>query len=150
MSTKKIIYIDMDDTLCQLSNELTKVRSERGIEFPHAIPEFWLDLPPITNAITSVNKLKADPDFDVYVLTAPSLRNPRSYMEKRLWIEKHFGYEFCEKLIICSNKGLLRGDYLIDDYDEGKGQENFVGELLHFGSAQYPSWQAIMEKLALI
>ena len=105
----------MDDTLCQLSNELTKVRSERGIEFPHAIPEFWLDLPPITNAITSVNKLKADPDFDVYVLTAPSLRNPRSYMEKRLWIEKHFGYEFCEKLIICSNKGLLRGDYLIDD-----------------------------------
>ncbi len=36
-------------------------------------------------------------------------------MEKRVWIEKYFGLEFTEKLIISANKGLLKGDLLIDD-----------------------------------
>jgi len=35
------------------------------------------------------------------------------------------------------------GHYLIDDYTEGKGQENFEGQLLQFGSAEYPDWQSI-------
>jgi len=42
--------------------------------------------------------------------------NPLSYTEKRVWIEKFFGIDFVEKLIICSNKGLVKGAFLIDDY----------------------------------
>ena len=80
-------------------------------------------------------------------MTAPSTRNPLSYTEKRIWIEDKFDYEFTKKLIICSNKGLLKGNVLIDDYDQGKGQENFEGELIHFGSERYPSWKVVLSYL---
>ncbi len=42
------------------------------------------------------------------------------------------------KLIICSNKGLLKGDILIDDHISGRGQEFFEGKLIHFGQNEYP------------
>lgn len=68
-------------------------------------------------------------------------------MEKRIWIERYFDYKFTEKLIICSNKGLLKGDILIDDHIEGRGQESFEGELFHFGSPILPDWKSIDKKL---
>jgi hypothetical protein len=104
---------------------------------------FFENLEPIDGAIESINQLRKQ--FDVYILTAPSNRNPHCYTEKRLWIEKHFDYEFTERLIISSNKSLLKGDFLIDDYAEGKGQESFGGELIQFGTEKYPDWQAVME-----
>ena len=79
------------------------------------------------------------------MLTAPSKLQPHCYTEKRLWIEKHFDYEFTERLIISSNKSLLKGDYLIDDYAEGKGQENFQGKLIQFATENCPNWQSVME-----
>ena len=66
-----------------------------------------------------------------------------------MWIEKHFGIEVTSKLIICANKGLLRGDILIDDWIHGRGQENFIGELIEFGSTSFPSWSFINEYLEL-
>ena len=72
--------------------------------------------------------------------------NPHSYMEKRIWVEKHFDYEFTKKLIISPNKGLSIGEYLIDDNISGKGQENFNGKLIHFGSPRYPNWLTIIDE----
>lgn len=106
---------------------------------------FFEDLKPIERAVDSVNELRSRSELDVYILTALSTRNIHSYSEKRFWVEKHFDYEFTEKLIICSNKGLLKGSYLIDDYINGKGQENFEGQLIHFGGTRYPNWDAVME-----
>ena len=40
------------------------------------------------------------------------------------YIEDHLGFEMVEKLIISGHKGLNKGDYLIDDYNSGKGQED--------------------------
>jgi len=146
---KKILYIDMDDVLADfLKSYHHHVKMNPAIQFPQATYGFFSELEPIPNAIESVKKLIADEQFDVYVLTAPSVRNPMCYTEKRLWIEKYFGLEFCERLIICSNKGLIKGDFLIDDYASGKGQEHFQGELLHFGpKAKYPTWADILEVL---
>jgi len=48
---------------------------------------------------------------------------------------------------LATNKGLLKGDYLIDDYVAGRGQENFEGELIHFGSEQYPDWSSVTKYL---
>ena len=106
------------------------------------MPGFFLNLAPIDESIESVNKLRQR--FDVYILTAPSPKNPLSYTEKRLWIENHFGYEFTEKLIISPNKSLLRGDYLIDDHESGRGQEGFQGTLIHFGSTPFANWQCVL------
>ncbi|MCL4169033.1 UNVERIFIED_CONTAM: hypothetical protein GTU68_016356 [Idotea baltica] len=97
------------------------------------------------DAINIVNELRSD--FDVYVLTAPSTRNPHSYTEKRLWIETYFDYAFTKRLIISPNKSLLIGDYLIDDYARGKGQDKFEGSLIHFGTSRFPDWQAVNQYL---
>ncbi len=130
----------MDDTLCHYQQYIKLLREQHdGTSFPQEKRDFWVQLLPITKAVESVNILRKNGNYDVYILTAPSVRNPRSYMEKRLWVEHHFDYDFCKKLIITPNKGLLRGDYLIDDYINGRGQESFGGELIHFGSDRFPS-----------
>ena len=82
-------------------------------------------------------------NVDLYILTAPSVRNPSSYTEKRLWLERYLGLKTAYKLIISPNKGLNLGHYLIDDYIEGKGRENFEGQILQFGSKEYPDWKSI-------
>jgi 5'(3')-deoxyribonucleotidase len=57
------------------------------------------------------------------------------------------GYNFVDRLIICSHKGLLKGDILIDDNDSGRGQEHFEGRLIHFGSPQCPDWASVRSTL---
>ncbi len=144
----KIIYIDMDDVLCdyQSSYKHYKLNSP-DIKFPQSIKGFFKELAPIKNGVETVKKMISSEKYNPYILTAPSTRNPYSYMEKRIWIEKHFGYKFTKKLIICPNKGLLKGDILIDDIVAGKGQEDFEGELIHFGSPEFPDWVSVNRRL---
>ncbi len=134
-----IVYVDMDDVMCDFTSayQLAK-KSNPEIEFPQSVPRFYLELEPIAEAIETVNLLRQK--FDVYVLTAPSTHNPLCYTEKRIWIEDKFDFEFTNKLIISPNKGLLIGDYLIDDHDRGRGQESFQGKLLQFGTSPFESW----------
>lgn len=79
----------------------------------------------------------------MYILATPSLQNPLCYTEKRVWVEKYLGFDMVERLIISPNKGLNKGDYLIDDHITGKGQDTFEGVLLHFGSSAYPGWSSV-------
>ncbi|MCH5377167.1 MAG: hypothetical protein JJ992_24660 [Planctomycetes bacterium] len=116
------------------------------VEFPQSIPGFFERLEPVEGAIDSVRQLQQQ--FDVYVLSAPSTRNPHSYSEKRIWIEKHFDYPFTKRLILSPNKGLLKGDFLIDDHITGKGQDAFEGEVLHFGSESFPDWRSVIDYLS--
>jgi len=145
---KKIIYIDMDDVIVDFYTAYDEYRrSHPGIQFPQATLGFFEKMLPIEGAIDAVNTLRSNSRFSVYILTAPSVKNPISYTEKRLWIEKYFGFEFCERLIICSNKGLLKGDFLIDDNIKGKGQEKFEGQLIHFGSKESSGWLEVLSML---
>ncbi|PKM44042.1 MAG: hypothetical protein CVV05_12990 [Gammaproteobacteria bacterium HGW-Gammaproteobacteria-1] len=142
-----IVYVDMDDVLCDFTGSHRACRvSHPHIDYPQSIPGFFENLRPLDGAVDAVNQLRILEAFEVYVLTAPSTRNPLSYTEKRIWIEQNFDYEFTKQLIICSNKGLLKGDYLIDDNIQGKGQESFAGQVLHFGSAEFPNWSAILKE----
>ena len=119
------------------------------VRFPQGRIGFFRGLTPIDGGIESVNVLRSNDSLDVYILTAPSVRNPHSYMEKRQWIEKYFDYDFCKKLIISPNKALLKGDVLIDDNIQGKGQEDFEGELIKFASEKYPDWSSVLGYLDL-
>jgi len=145
-----IIYIDMDDVLCDFSGAF-KAELERnpGIQFPQSQYGFFEKLEPIEGAVEVVNQLLLSNQYEPYIVTAPSTRNPLSYTEKRVWVEKFFGFSFVDRLIICSNKALLKGDVLVDDHASGKGQENFEGRLILFGSAEFPNWQAIATELGV-
>ena len=141
---KKIVYVDMDHTLCDFGASYLQYKQQHPEEaFPHSVPGFFIGLAPITGAIETYQWLNEKEDIDLYILTAPSIRNPHSYTEKRLWVEKHLGLNAVYKLIISPNKGLNKGHYLIDDYTEGKGQENFEGKILQFGSEEFPDWKSV-------
>lgn len=146
----QIVYVDMDDTLCDFRGAYHReVARNPGIQFPQSQYRFFANLEPIEGAVDAVKRLIESERYEPYILTAPSIPNPLSYAEKREWIEDKFGYEFCERLIISPNKALLRGAVLIDDNHEGKGQEGFKGELLHFGSDRFPDWHSILKHLGL-
>ena len=138
----------MDDVLAGFRAGIYAHIDENPYTFiPQAELGFFENLEPISGAIDAVNKLRKNNIFDIYILTAPSTRNPHSYSEKRIWVEKYFDYDFTDKLIICSNKALLKGDFLVDDSASGKGQENFEGELIHFGSNVFPDWDSVLRYL---
>lgn len=135
----KRIYIDMDDTLCDYSGAHKEMRElHPNVKYPQSIQGFFYSLEPLNNAIEAVNLLRQE--FEVYILTRPSYKNPGCYSEKRLWIEKHFGLEFCKNLIICSDKSLLKGDYLIDDCE----WPGFEGKQLQFGKNEFKDWMKVL------
>ncbi len=142
---KIIIYVDMDDVICDYSRSHEKaLKMNPHIKYPQSQYGFFRTLPAILGALNSVEYLNFQKEFDVYILTAPSIKNPLCYIEKRLWVEDNLGIEMVKKLIISPNKGLNKGDYLIDDHTSGKGQENFEGEILKFGSKNFNNWEQIL------
>ena len=144
-TAKKIIYLDMDDVLCEYTKAYHQAIQENPkIQFPQSQYGFFRNLEPMKDAISAVNFLRQQSTFDLYILTAPSVKNPLCYTEKRLWVEDHLGFDMVERLIISPNKGLSIGDYLIDDHKSGRGQENFKGKLLQFGTPDFENWQKII------
>lgn len=147
---RRIVYVDLDDTLCDFKSAFEEaIKDNPSIQYPQSQYRFFANLKPIQGGLEVMQALKASERYDPYILSAPSTRNPLSYAEKREWVETHLGYEYCERLILCPHKGLLKGDYLIDDNVNGKGQDHFEGELIHFGSSMHPDWHAIRTALGV-
>jgi 5'(3')-deoxyribonucleotidase len=140
----------MDDVLCDFKGAFVRERKrEPGIQWPQATYGFFANLLPIDGALEAMFVFKQTDRYDVHILTAPSVQNPLCYTEKRLWVEKHLGFDMVHKLIICPNKSLIIGDYLVDDNVTGKGQDGFKGELIHFGSNRFPDWVSVTKYLGV-
>jgi 5'(3')-deoxyribonucleotidase len=129
----------MDDTICDFTKAHKRLKTP-DIKYTQSQMDFFRKLEPINGAIPSVKRLGEK--FDVWFLTRPSYMNPLCYTEKRLWIEDHFGVKWCERLILCPDKSLMIGDYLIDDYP----WPEFEGKQVLFGSKEYPDWNKIVFK----
>ena len=106
-------------------------------------PGLYINLLPIKGAVEAFKWLSEQPVFSVCVLTAPSIKNPHCYSEKTEGVEKYLGMVAVNNLIISAHKVLNRGHYLIYDCESGKGQENFEGPLMQFGSARYPDCSSV-------
>ena len=138
---KEIVYVDMDDTICKYTEHHAAEYSRTNLKYPQSQKGFYLKIVPISGAIEAVNKLNEI--FDVWFLTRPSYKNAHCYTEKRLWIEEHFGLEWCNKLILHPDKSLAIGHYLVDDHP----WPGFKGEQLLFGSKKYPNWNKVYNTL---
>lgn len=134
----------MDDVLCNFSKAFYKARlSNPEQPYPQSQVDFFRKLEPLDGAIEGFSFLLAN--FDTYILTSPSIYNPLCYMEKRLWVEDHFGFEAVNKLIISPRKDIFIGSYLIDDRIDTHRQNEFSGNLLHFGKDPFNNWSDIVE-----
>lgn len=132
----------MDDTLCHFERAFHKaVALNPKQPYPQSQWGFFLGLEPYEGAIEGFRKLEEK--YDVWILTKPSTKNLNCYTEKAKWIYDHFGQDIVDKLIICPDKALLKGDYLIDD----KIWSDFEGEQIHFLSDEYPNWEAVVNYL---
>jgi 5'(3')-deoxyribonucleotidase len=138
----------MDDVMCDFKTAFFQKRKENpAIKYPQSTFDFFRKLKPIPNSIQGYYKLLYSKEYEPYFLTSPSILNPLCYTEKRLWIEDNINIEACNRLIISPNKGLLKGEYLIDDRIKGNGKEEFTGEIIHFGSDKFKDWKTVLEYL---
>lgn len=139
----------MDNTLCDYDSQYAMYKKLTGNAYPQSIVGFFRSMKPVKDAIDVTNTLINSGLYDVWVLTSPSVKNASCYAEKREWIEKYFDLEFCRKLIICTDKGLIKGDILIDDRNEGNGKENWEGEFIHFGQEGFETWKDVEQYLMI-
>ena len=156
---KKIVYIDMDGVLVDLGKAFDKFfklhpyLKERYADNPDHIQGVFRNPPPIEGAIEAVKKLAESGKYELFIATSAPWGNAGSAMDKRFWIEEHFGNLFHKRMFITHRKDLLLGDYLIDDRTKN-GAGEFSGELLQFGvnwengiESEYPNWDSILKRL---
>ena len=145
MKSKPILLVDQDDVLADFMGAYTNsIRLNPGIKFPQCQYKFFENLEPLENALESIHILQEY--YDVCILTRPSVHNPLCYTEKRVWIETHLGFEICVNLILCYDKTMIMGDYLVDDAVH-TGRFKPVWEHIHFGYGQFKNWKLVTEYL---
>lgn len=152
MTDKKILYIDMDNTLVDFSARLTGIDPavlERYDGRADEIPGVFAVMPPVKDAIPSFHALAEK--FDTYILSTAPWNNPSAWQHKVEWVHLHLGLDeyspAYKRLILSHHKDLNRGDFLVDDRHDKNGADGFQGEVIHFGSKKFPDWQTVTDHL---
>jgi len=148
---KKILYIDMDGVLADEKSafkEACPKMVEKYKDNMKDLPGLAGAMLPMKDAIDSVNELTEI--FDVYILSTARWTNNSVWIDKVHWIKRYFGEDkdspLFKRLILTNNKGLVRGDFLVDDNSKN-GVKEFEGEWVHFGSDEFPNWKAVVKYL---
>ena len=146
---KKRIYFDMDGVLVDFESGVAKIDEATKEQYKgklDEIPGIFALMEPIPGA-TEVVRLLAR-HYDVFILTTSPWNNPTAASDKVQWVKKYMDDIFHKRLIITHRKDLLDGDYLIDDRDKN-GASEFKGELIKFGSQQFPDWETVLKYLLM-
>ncbi|XP_041063354.1 5'(3')-deoxyribonucleotidase, mitochondrial-like isoform X2 [Carcharodon carcharias] len=93
---------------------------------------FFIELEPIPGAVEAVKEMANLKDTDVFICTSPIKKYNYCPYEKYAWVEKHFGKEFLELIVLTRDKTLVTGNLLIDDKPDISGVE------------PYPKWEHIL------
>ena len=117
----------------QLTFNLNAGRTKREQEIIAEIlasPDFYSALQPIAGARTALRQA-AKVGHDIRFVTSPWVSNPTCASDKLNWIVRHYGARWGQRVIITTDKTLVRGDILIDDKPEVMG-------------AAHPEWEHIL------
>ena len=136
---KKIIYIDLDNTMSDYLGAAKELNVEPK-DAKHIIG-FFRDLKPMEGAIESYNELVKY--FDVYILSTSPWSMPNALMEKLEWVKKYLPNAY-KNVIFSHHKNLNIGDYLIDDSTKN-GAGEFTGEHIQIYSDKFPNWESVIK-----
>ncbi len=144
---KQILYIDMDNVLVDFSSAFSKLSANTLEEYDSRldeVPHIFSLMEPMPGAIEAFNKLSDI--YDTYILSTAPWENSSAWSDKLEWVKKYLGVNAHKRLILSHHKNLNSGDFLIDDRLKN-GADKFKGEHLHFGTEDFPDWNAIIEYL---
>ena len=144
---KKILYVDLDNVLVDFRSAFPHLPIEvlRDCEEQlDEVPGIFALMAPMPRAVESYCEL-ADL-FDAYILSTAPWKNPSAWSDKLEWVKSHLGEVAYKRLILTHHKDLNRGHYLVDDRKKN-GAGCFRGELLLFGSQEFPDWAAVVAYL---
>ncbi|NLZ72785.1 MAG: hypothetical protein GX905_03065 [Bacteroidales bacterium] len=144
---KKLLYIDMDNVLVDFQTGINKCDEQTIKEYEgrlDEVPYIFSKMNPIKGAIEAFNLLSEK--YDTYILSTAPWNNPTAWSDKVEWVKNYLGDRAHKRLILTHHKNLNKGHYLIDDRTKN-GAINFEGELILFGSEQFPSWKEVLSYL---
>jgi 5'-nucleotidase len=125
-----IIYLDMDGVISDFKSACKlQALDKKQMNAPDKYLDFSRS-PVMIGAKEAVSALEAM-GHDLYIASTPPWRQPKAWMDKRLWIDEHFPM-LRRKVVLTHHKNLLIGDVLIDDTSY-RGQPDFKGRWIHFG-----------------
>lgn len=146
---RKKLYFDMDGVIVDFESGIAKLSNETKEKYKDnldEVPGIFSLMDPIPGAIEAVHLLAKH--YDVYILSTSPWNNPTSASDKIEWIKKYLSSIFHKRVILTHHKELVTGDYLIDDNFKN-GAREFQGEWIHFGSEQFPDWDAVLKYLLM-
>ena len=136
----KTILIDMDDTIENLLEawiDCVNCRYNKDIKLSNILhwdiskdifdiskddifsilyeDRFWNTVKPKEDAIIYIKKL-IDDGNQIYIVTNSNYQTLKAKMDNVLF--RYFPYISPEQLIICKDKHLIKGDFIVDDYEE--------------------------------
>ena len=132
---KKVILVDMDGVLVDLTatwlriygertgdwvhpDEITAYEFEQFVEYPM---EFFsclgqaLEEATPTAGSSKFEDLYLNPDYEVYVVSYAHSAAPEAHKAKLEWLAKYFPGFPQDRVIFTKHKHLIHGDYLIED-----------------------------------
>ena len=145
--TKKILYIDMDNVLVDFKSGIEKCDEQTLLEYADRldeVPGIFGKMKPMQDAIESYELLAKY--FDTYILSTAPWENDTAWSDKVNWVKKYLGKTAYKRLILSHYKNLNSGDFLVDDRTKN-GAGEFKGELIQFGSNDFPDWISVREYL---
>ena len=132
---ENIALFDMDGTLCDYENALTKdMNMLKNPSEPLFIPpladdapeylraradlirsfeEWWENLPKLQLG-WDILQVAKELNYRIMILTQGPRRNPASWSGKKKWIDKNLGEDV--DITITRDKGIVYGKILVDDY----------------------------------
>ncbi|EFB29075.1 hypothetical protein PANDA_019903, partial [Ailuropoda melanoleuca] len=83
---------------------------------------FFLDLEPLPGAVEAVKQMANLENTDVFICTSPTKMYKYCPYEKYAWVEKHFGPDFLDHIVLATDKTVVSADLLIDDRPDITGK----------------------------
>ena len=148
-ATRKILYVDMDNVLVDFPTAFPRLPPDIFAKYENEerldeIPGIFALMDPIADAVGSYHELSEI--FDTYILSTSPWENPSAWSDKLQWVKCHLGRPAYKRLILSHHKTLNAGHFLIDDRTKN-GVDRFAGEHIHFKSAAFPDWPAVVRYL---